>query len=98
MGYDSNECLLCYFSRGNNCADNHGYVCLLCIDMYADSITSRVVSALENCLEVTDFNCARCNESRQIGFRVTLCNGCVGNGNGIDDNDDNDDQEEKEVK
>jgi hypothetical protein len=80
MGYDSYECLLCYYSRGNvgvGSDDKYRHpVCLICIDnIYGENTSScpRVLRPFGNTFDACHSDCILCERKQTFCFNVTLC-------------------------
>lgn len=94
MGYDELECLICYCNGyGNNPVDDDKteHVCMICIAKITKNCTStRVASALKNCVVDT---CDLCNRLNVMGFRVTSCGDHEKPDVTLEDDDEDDDAE-----
>jgi hypothetical protein len=73
MGYDDDECLLCYNSGygGKDHVDDK-WVCLKCLEESLEKPRSRELSYLKNCdWEYTD--CFLCDTSNVYCMEIALC-------------------------
>lgn len=81
MGYDDDECLLCYLihSENNNDDENDEYfICSQCIEDFASTrgLPSRVTVVLRDCFTIKSNSfeeCCYCKLHKKVGFNVTIC-------------------------
>jgi hypothetical protein len=78
MGYDDDECLLCYLihSENNNDDENdEDFVCCECIEHFASKshFPERVTTVLRDTFTI-DFDLfCYCKNTRKLGFLVMIC-------------------------
>ena len=94
MGYDDNECLICYLKgHGNNPTGTEGHVCLDCLLNHGTNghVTGRVLSALNGArVFCTVTSCDVCHTEgmvEQLGICVRVCSGCQGKSEPSSDDD-----------
>ena len=95
MGYDSNECLICYLSgNGNNPTHSTAYVCLECLNTHGKKghVTGRVTSALNSeSVFCSITSCGVCHDTgmaEQLGICANVCSKCQGSTESESDEDD----------
>ena len=79
MGYDSDECFLCYCSEegGNNITKNVADICLCCLDKHIHKITSRAAYELKNFDFSTESRCDFCHLKKMLLMQITCCKSCL---------------------
>lgn len=77
MGYDDDECLICYLFHGSNspCNETH-YVCVRCVE-FEMTDNRRVLIVLGNSIAGRD-TCVVCDKFCNLGFNVRVCGSCCG--------------------
>lgn len=85
MGYDYDECLICYLNGcGRNPTKRWGNVCFSCLtEVFTNGpSTGRVVTALNGLCCFAKFKtCSMCgvtHENEQLGVHVRVCSECQG--------------------
>ena len=78
MGFDDNECLVCYIkeNENNSCdKENSENICLLCLGkVFGDGTYCERVT---NCLSDISYDtCSLCSENKMCFIRVTICKPC----------------------
>jgi len=79
MGYDSNECLLCYLlGEGNNPIDydHEHYICGHCVSIMVEQEkkgTNRVLRVLQDCVDIKERKCYLCRKRVFLSFCVCCC-------------------------
>lgn len=83
MGYDSYECLPCYFKIGNFAVGSGSKyrhpVCLECIsNIYGENTSAyhRVIGCFGNTFYACHSDCILCERKQTFCFNVTLCKEC----------------------
>jgi hypothetical protein len=82
MGYDPDECLLCYCADGSTKLGNHTFnMCLKCLHEFVKEdgpyITPRVKNAIKQFSWATDEECHFCGEEAVLLMEIPHCGGHV---------------------
>lgn len=80
MGYDYEECLLCYIHGGNELAERRKLVCLQCMYTFTknkERSVGVINEGLRGHVEGGPCECSVCKQESMIHFLCTFCEECI---------------------
>lgn len=78
MGYDIEECLICYTqNRGNETTENEITLCFSCMEKYTgDNISGRVLNIFTQYIVDTNVICKMCAVKKKWCCTIKCCEDC----------------------